>query len=316
MKNYYLLKMAIWGGVVLKNNLIINYNIKKVIYVINNILNDDRSKNLYLSAISLWISKYKGLFISLYYDHIWKYYDKLEAAKVDTFITVDNEKLFLYDLSKINFANIKIYYSQFGIFSNYFLEQYAYCNKIKAQNGDFVIDCGACYGDSAIYFANNVGENGKVFAFEFVDKNIEIFNKNIALNPHLNNIHLIQNPVSNISNEKVSFSGSGGAAKVEKISNNNKTYKTISIDDFVKQNKLTRLDFIKMDIEGSELNALKGAKQTLQKFNPKIAICLYHSYSDYYEIPIFLKDLLPHYEFYFDHFTLNCYESVLFGIPE
>ena len=49
-----------------------------------------------------------------------------------------------------------------------------------------------------------------------------------------------------------------------------------SIDNFVESNKISRVDFIKADIEGFERYMLKGATKTLKRFAPKLAICTYH----------------------------------------
>jgi hypothetical protein len=88
---------------------------------------------------------------------------------------------------------------------------------------------------------------------------------------------------------------------------------TISIDDLVKVKNLPRVDFIKMDIEGAELSALKGAEQTLRDFRPRLAISLYHNESDLIEIPEFINSLNLGYEFFLDHFSIHNEETVLFA---
>lgn len=59
--------------------------------------------------------------------------------------------------------------------------------------------------------------------------------------------------------------------------------------------------FIKMDIEGSEMEALKGAEKTIQKDRPKLAICAYHLENDLWEIPIRIKEILPEYKIFMRH---------------
>ena len=78
---------------------------------------------------------------------------------------------------------------------------------------------------------------------------------------------------------------------------------------------LPRVDFIKMDIEGAEIHALKGAEKTLRQFHPKVAISLYHSLEDFKTIPRYLDSLGLKYKFYLDHHTIYENETVLFGIP-
>jgi hypothetical protein len=79
---------------------------------------------------------------------------------------------------------------------------------------------------------------------------------------------------------------------------------------------LPRVDFIKMDIEGSELNALRGAEGTILGFKPKLAISIYHRDSDFIEIPNYLRKLDVGYEFFLDHFTVYGEETILFAAPK
>ena len=76
-----------------------------------------------------------------------------------------------------------------------------------------------------------------------------------------------------------------------------------------------RVDFLKLDIEGSELGALEGAKETLREFRPKLAISVYHKFSDFFEIPAFIDSLGLHYDLYLDHYTIHSEETILYGIP-
>ena len=69
--------------------------------------------------------------------------------------------------------------------------------------------------------------------------------------------------------------------------------------------------FIKMDIEGAELDALKGAENVLKKHRPFLAICVYHRKNDIIEIPKYLNELLENYHFY----IRGGFHTILWGVP-
>jgi len=87
--------------------------------------------------------------------------------------------------------------------------------------------------------------------------------------------------------------------------------KTVKLDDILNGEKAT---FIKMDIEGAELNALKGSKDTIMKYRPKLAICLYHKPEDIWEIPAYIIQLRNDYKFYIRHYNLWGSGSILYAI--
>jgi hypothetical protein len=91
---------------------------------------------------------------------------------------------------------------------------------------------------------------------------------------------------------------------------------TTTIDDTVRELGLPRVDFIKMDIEGAELNALKGAEHSIREFYPKLAISLYHSIEDFSTIPRYLTSLGLNYKYYLEHHTIYENETVLFAVPQ
>jgi FkbM family methyltransferase len=227
--------------------------------------------------------------------------------------------LYKMDLNSLG-KNIKFYFSPIGVAIDFMLEQYAYSenkkNIIEANLGDTVLDVGGCWGDTALYFADKVGENGKVYSFEFIPNNISIFNKNLSLNPNLNFvIDLIEHPVSDKSGDIIFFCDNGPGSKIknEPFESQTGTAETISIDDFVDKFDLKSVDFIKMDIEGAEPIALNGAIKTIKKFRPKLAIAIYHSMSDFVNIPKWIIDLDLGYEIFLDHYTIHSEETVIYA---
>lgn len=89
----------------------------------------------------------------------------------------------------------------------------------------------------------------------------------------------------------------------------------ISIDEYVVKNNITKIDFVKMDIEGSEMKALIGGKNSLLKFRPQLAISIYHSNNDMQDIPIYLHDLLKNYVFKIGQYSPDNDETILYAMP-
>lgn len=75
-----------------------------------------------------------------------------------------------------------------------------------------------------------------------------------------------------------------------------------------------RADFIKMDIEGAELEAIKGAKNTIQKYHPQLAISVYHKTEDILELPKLILEYNPRYKLYLRHYSITDSETVLYAI--
>ncbi len=88
-----------------------------------------------------------------------------------------------------------------------------------------------------------------------------------------------------------------------------------TMDKFCRDEKLIP-DFIKMDIEGSEMAALLGGIKTIQEYRPQLAISIYHSNEDFVNIPLYLKENLKDYCFRLGHYSPWRAETVLYAIPE
>jgi FkbM family methyltransferase len=91
-----------------------------------------------------------------------------------------------------------------------------------------------------------------------------------------------------------------------------------TIDKLVEELNLERVDFIKMDIEGAESEALQGAVDTVAKFHPRMAVSLEHRPTDPDRIPVLIVELYPDYEYAFsDCVSINgsIQPDVLFLTP-
>jgi len=222
-------------------------------------------------------------------------------------------KLNYYDLASIGFP-LRLHLHEMNIVWTFMSKQYRYQHgdiEIGVEQGDVVIDGGGCWGDSALYFAS---QNAKaVYSFEFVKENLSVFRSNLAENLTFSQIvSIVERALWNEDDIELNFESAGPGTSVQPNQLLGEKVRTISIDTFVEQRGIERIDFIKMDIEGGELKALEGARRTIERFTPRLAITVYHKQEDLCTIPHYLKSLCPDYEFFIDHFTTTMLETVLF----
>jgi FkbM family methyltransferase len=90
---------------------------------------------------------------------------------------------------------------------------------------------------------------------------------------------------------------------------------TSTIDE-IYDNGNAELDFIKLDVEGSELEALAGGKHTINARKPFLAIATYHKPKDHWEIPIFIRNNFPFYRMYIRLHGEQTFDTVLYCVPE
>lgn len=297
----------------------------KPVSLLYELLNDDASKELLVSLMAYWALGNTKIKLPVSYERYYQTIEDATALKLsgdaNRILKSGRYELARYDLSAID-VPILINASAAGIASVWYLKQYEYeCgnNVCIAEQDDVVIDAGGCWGDTALYFADKVGADGLVLVYEFIPSHINIIKHNLALNEDLlSRVKIIDNAVwSNSGNELYYVDWGPGSRITEDPNQYNYDGKTttLSIDDMVKEQKLSSVDFIKMDIEGAETFALKGAEKTLLEFHPKLAISIYHSLSDVSEIPKYIDSLGLDYSYHIDHYTLFENETVLYAIP-
>ena len=141
------------------------------------------------------------------------------------------------------------------------------------KKGDVVVDIGAHIGKYTIEAAIIVGEQGKIIAVEPLPSNFNILKKNIKINK-LRNIAAF-NLAAWHNNCRLTFyigrsSAQGGAMK--DFGQGTLEVEGRSMDDLLNKCDIIKIDWIKMDVEGAEYEALLGLEETLQKYKPKLMI--------------------------------------------
>lgn len=153
-----------------------------------------------------------------------------------------------------------------------------YVKYYNLQRGDIVIDCGAYVGAFSLYAAKIIGNDGMVIAFEPDIINYKKLINNIKLND-MKNITVINCGVWN-ENTILKFYSRPNDPQCSSLFND--TYgeiidiPVVTIDKELEKRYINRVNFIKMDIEGAEIEAIKGAESTLKNNALNLAIASYH----------------------------------------
>jgi FkbM family methyltransferase len=291
------------------------------------VLADSASRELYVSLLAYHILGFRKIKLSRNGPAYWE--GRERVRKLDTgrpginlpMLTWLPGPLSCFDCAPLGF-DMRVYSYAEAIAINFVQKQYVLQRQgvlCKAEPGDIVVDAGGCWGDTTLQFACDVGPQGHVYTFEFAQANLDVMRKNIGLNPHLSpRITVLEHPIGSEAGGKMFYLENGPASRIAstKLDDRYVECRILSIDALVRDRNLASVDFIKMDIEGSELEALKGAEETIRKHRPKLAICIYHGPNDYITIPKYLSDLQLGYRFYMEHHTIFLEETVLFAVPE
>ena len=192
------------------------------------------------------------------------------------------------------------------------LKQYNIKNIFEVKNDAVIFDIGAFKGDTAYFFSKKCSNKARIYAFEPDENNYKVLLK-IKEKYKLNNV-ITKNILLSNAEKEIDF--------VSMIENTPTIKKNaITIDKFVEENNIEKIDYIKMDVEGAEKNILEGAIKTIKKFKPSLAIAIYHGgklfMEDFYNIPIFIKNVINEdYEYYIRTFHPAGLETILFCKPK
>jgi FkbM family methyltransferase len=153
-----------------------------------------------------------------------------------------------------------------------------YFKHYSLKEGDSIVDGGAYTGAFTVYCAKLIGENGRVISFEPDTKNFKVLLENIKLNKVEDRVILLQKGLWGLKS-RLSFNQGGKGARLDferNIKTNNSFINLNSLDNELSELKIKKIDFIKFDIEGAEIEALDGSKKTLKENKCPIAIASYH----------------------------------------
>ena len=179
---------------------------------------------------------------------------------------------------------------------------------------EHVIDCGAFDGDSVVFLADKFG--GRLRSLTAYEPDPWSFKKLLArvqaMPPSLRDKVLpVQAAVGeNVQQLRFSAAGTVGSAVGQNDHDELVDAMCLTIDG-----KRPPPTYIKMDLEGYEQEALRGAAATLREHAPVLAVTTYHRMSDLWQVPLLIHSLQPDYKLYLRRYAEDCWESVVYAVP-
>lgn len=167
-----------------------------------------------------------------------------------------------------------------------------YNNIIRPSENEVYIDLGAYNGDTVAEFISYAKKYQKIIAVEPDKRNFKKLVKNTT---KLDNCQTFNSVVWS-SDAMIPFSAKTGRQSA--VNSKGEMHEARSVDSILNGDMAT---IIKMDIEGAEHEAIKGAEFTIRKFSPKLMISLYHRNEDMFELPLLIKSINPNYKLFIRH---------------
>ena len=251
-------------------------------------LQDDESRRIFAY---LFLTRFLGV------KHGERFFIEMFLVTLKNRLLEKGKDLTHYDNYDLDFFFGKQYFSLPQIIST------------RSKNEIF-IDCGALNGETIKDFVDFTGGSyNKIYSFEPIPSQYK--NTLQYLNDaNIQRVELIQKGVW--SHETVlNFIDAEGGSRID--NNGTIPVQVVPIDGIIPKNE--KITFIKMDIEGAEFEALRGAENTIKRCKPILAICVYHKPHDIIEIPTLISSFNPEYKFYIRHHLPFHWETVLYAIP-
>lgn len=182
----------------------------------------------------------------------------------------------------------------------------------QLNDNELFVDCGAFDGDSIKEFLarRNFLFHG-IVAIEPDPVNFEALKLRVAELPFdvQRKITALQVAIGS-HNRRVLFSATGTAASA--VGTGSFEVQSTPLDELLNGVSPT---LIKMDLEGAEIDALLGARKTIQHYTPILAVCLYHQQEHLWQIPILIRSISPNYNLFLRRYSDECWELVCYAVP-
>lgn len=253
------------------------------------------------------LSKFAGKRVISFEEYLLQYTDDLIIISSRIYNRQIYQQLIENGISENNIVNIG------GINDCLNKKQYFDLPQLKEHmcKNEIFVDAGSLDGRSSICFEEWCGGRyEKVYAIEPDAHNKELCRVNFKKNG-IENYEIIDKGLWDKETILEFEENKNGVSKIVETGGNS-TVQVDCLDHMIGEKE--RVTFIKMDIEGSEYNALLGCNRIVREQKPKLAICVYHKPEDIIEIPKLILSLNENYMFYIRHYSTIWGETVLYAL--
>ncbi|NLZ62813.1 MAG: FkbM family methyltransferase [Lentisphaerae bacterium] len=198
---------------------------------------------------------------------------------------------------------------QIDIMSRVMDKDQCFADVLSLGKHESFVDGGAFDGDTILDFIDRVdGQFDHIYAFELTTENYQNLTARVQKLPAAGKIHCYNLGLYD-SREEISYS----ATERDSAIGLGSSRAFVDRLDAVLGN--APVTFIKLDIEGAEMHALRGAVNIIQTQKPKMAVCVYHDLMHLYEVPLYLKAIVPEYKIFFRHHTMYEHDTICYAVP-
>ncbi len=275
----------------------------------------------------LWGKEFLGVWDSFVEPKCWekivdnnykRFSDSINGKKVESpnEITLEND---VFITTRLYYDEIKSQLKRIGLDENHIINvgaviddmatrQYFDLKEMSPSGDEVFVDVGAFDGKTSLNFIKWANGNfKKIYCFEADKNNVKKCINSLSKKTSKYEV-ISKGAYSKECRLGFESKGNGGSSINESA---NEFIETTTIDRALCDVQAT---FIKMDIEGSEMEALKGCAETIMKYKPKLAISVYHKLNDIIEIPEYILSINPEYKLYLRHYSLGSYETILYAL--
>lgn len=241
------------------------------------------------------------------------YYACHKEAVLDVYQALEDafSKKTLEHILKGSVTNNCDWYEDIANESQYFPDIMKQRIAASPDRGGVYVDVGAFTGDTICEFKDAVCDDfKKYYAFEPDPNNFEALYQNFKDDSRI----VMMKAGCGSENTRLSFVNevhSESSHVVRETLDTTSTIEVVRLDDVIKE----KVDYIKMDVEGMEMDVLKGATKILNTYKPALAISVYHKIEDIIAIPEFVLSLGLGYKIYLRHYwNCNGTDTILFAM--